>query len=310
MSYKWKYHSQDNKGRGLSLLSLSEVPFFWQIYDSVCPNGVPPLDLSDFFESRDMDNELKQQLLRFRSFGQSLSLGELASLNLVINRLFSDLGWRAIRQKLNRRIAKKRRTEQEQADLHDSSVEVKTAWDYEGTMPVRGKRLSLLSKSEVSDCVPILKELLVNPLNDVSKFRGLNITDLSKVDLARRCRALNRELDRVLILSNSAKGFSNAELSALNEHLNSFFSDTGWRLLRTKQAQKKRRINKSLIELNTKTVEKLTQLKKANSFENLDESIEFLFQERVVNPELVKLHAAMQKKGIVTYGELVEMMLK
>lgn len=309
MSYKWKYHSQDNKGRGLALLSLSEVALFWEAFDTVCPNGVPRKDMSNLFESRDVDNELKQ-LIRLRGFGESLSLSELASLNYALNGLFSDQGWRAIRQKLNRRAANIRRAETEIADLHDSTLEVKTAWDYEGSMPSRGKRLSLLTKAEISVCVPILKDFLDNPLSDVSRFRGLYITDLSKMDLARRCRALNRELDRVLRQVNSGKGFSNVELGALNESLNHFFSDSGWRLLRTKQAQKKRRVHKSLIELSTKTVENLTKLKIENSFENFDESIDFLLQEQKINPELEKLHAAMQKRGVSTYGELIELILK
>ncbi|MDI5832596.1 hypothetical protein OCF84_21250 (plasmid) [Shewanella xiamenensis] len=298
MSYKWQYHESKPKGRGLTLLSKDEVEFFWELIERIFGKDFCVTDANKHYIHAKNVVEASNNMLQRKPLGGSIALNDLNSLNHFINQLFSDEGWKQIRKKLNGLKSIKN------GKLSSNIISVKNqdVWDYSGVVPIKGKRLKPLSYDDLPLCLPIIYAYFKE--GDIRKehFRGVTWDDNWQGTVMSKGRDINRQIKKIEKQSYTITG---GELSSLNLMINSLFSDEGWKLIRQRQAQKKRRSNKNLIELTTETVDNLNNLKTEQSFSSYDEAISYLFVESQENPELTKLHDAMAGLGIETYQELI-----
>jgi hypothetical protein len=311
MTYKWEYHSKGSKqGRGLWLLSSNEVDYFWSRFEGLFKGS----ELSEKYNPFVRSSSIEQDLLllnRYKRVGSELTPIELASLNLHINRFFTDDGWRSIRKLINRDLSEKKKRKERELVAEDEQLTIATEWYYSGVKPTRGKQLKLLIHEELEFCLPILIATLgAERKMQERAFRGHLAYSDSFIDRGLKCARLKRQLIKLLAKIETIGSISNNELLSINVDCNGLFSDHGWKQFRAKQAQKKRRTNKSLVELTSDTVSRLVTLKNENNFESLDDTIGYLFDESDTNPELVKLHKAMDEIGLSTYAELTNLISK
>lgn len=303
MSSKWRYHHGHHKGRGLTLLRSDEVGHFWTLLEIIFGNDFAVTAANRHYIHADEVDKAFNNVVRFKSLGINLSLIDLNSLNFYINQLFSDEGWKSIRKSINRQVLE----DSKQKTHAVASDEDEGVWDYSGVIPSKGKRLKPLSHEELPLCLPIISAYFDDGEVNKEHFRGVNFDENWRFYVMKKGREIKK-----MIKSFEKQSFliSNGELSTLNLMINSLFSDDGWKLIRQRQAQKKRRTNKNLIELTTETVDNLNSLKSELSLGSYDEAISYLFVESQENPELTKLHHAMEEIGIETYQELIALLKK
>jgi hypothetical protein len=311
MTYNWEYHlTSSKKGRGLRLLSSNEVDLFWLHFERFFEDNVLVEKYKPFVNSINIEQDLFL-LNRFKSVGSKLSALELASLNLQVNKFFTDEGWRSMRKSINRDLGViKKRKEQELRAL-DEDLSIPTEWHYSENKPTRGKRLKLLSHAELGLCLPILIAMLSEEKTTKDPvYRGHLSKPENYIDRGLISSRLKRHLIKILTKIEKEGRISNTELLLINTDCNGLFSDLGWKKFRAKLAQKKRRTDKSLVELTSDTVNRLVTLKTVNSFESLDDAIGYLFDETETNPELEKLHCIMDAKGFSTYQDVIDLISK
>lgn len=303
MSYKWQYHPNHTKivgGKGMMLLGKDEVMSFWTIFERLDGNS------NLFYHPSDCE-QLRLYVLQFQQFGDEISLVDLHNLNDALNRLFSNDGWRSVRKSINKANRLKQKAVHANAVVNE--IEPIDKWHYSGVTPAKGKRLKLLSNDEVDFCLPIITAFLDDQnIHNIDKnhFRGVCFTDAWQASVFQRIRAFKRTIKNIKSLRGG--GISCTDLMILNEQCNSLFSDLGWKLIRQRQAQKKRRAKKNIVELSSVSISDLNAVKSAHNLKSFDEVIGYLVDEAKVNPDLVELHNAMSHYGLETYADVIEIL--
>ncbi|MEC4724039.1 hypothetical protein HWQ46_00550 [Shewanella sp. D64] len=151
----------------------------------------------------------------------------------------------------------------------------KQVWVYQGETPKAGRRLLLLQPDELTIALPLIYRL-IHP-NEISKkqdwfYAGLaanhNQKYIALVPQLQQVTQMRKELDSVI-----------PALRILNESLNHYFSDYGWRMVRKELSQIKKRQRKAHIELSKDIILKLKLYMEEEKFESFDQAIDNLIAE-------------------------------
>lgn len=154
----------------------------------------------------------------------------------------------------------------------------KQIWVYQGEAPKAGRRLLLLDPDELTIALPLIFRL-IHP-DEIAKRGDWFLTELAEIDAnnnkkyialvpqLQQVTKMRKELDSVIPL-----------LRILNENLNQYFSDYGWRMVRKELSQIKKRQKKAHIELSKDIISKLKLYMEQEKFDSFDQAIDNLMTE-------------------------------
>ncbi len=166
-------------------------------------------------------------------------------------------------------------------------MDYKQAWVYQGETPKAGRKLLLLELDELTIALPLIFRL-IHP-DEIIKRPNWFLAELSEVDVDHNSKyiALVPQLQKVTQLRKELASVKPL-LLILNESLNQYFSDYGWRMVRKELSQKKKRQKKSHIELSKDIISKLKLYMEEEKFESFDQAIDNLITEaKFKNDEVV-----------------------
>ncbi|WP_394392933.1 hypothetical protein [Shewanella woodyi] len=154
----------------------------------------------------------------------------------------------------------------------------KQAWMYQGDAPKAGRKLLLLEPNELTIALPLIFRL-VHPEEVIKKTEWF-LSSIAEDDANRNLKyiALIPLLQKVTQLRKSSEPILTS-LKELNDNLNEYFSDHGWRMVRKELSQIKKRQKKSHIELSKDIIAKLKIYMEDEKFESFDQAIDNLIAE-------------------------------
>ena len=154
----------------------------------------------------------------------------------------------------------------------------KHAWIYHGESPKAGRKLLLLEADELTLALPLIYRL-IHPAEIAQKsdwFSTSVVTADEKqnreyVSLVELLQKVTQERKNLINLTDP--------LTRLNQTLNQYFSDYGWRMVRKELSQIKKRQKKSHIELSKDLIVKLKAYMEQQSLDSFDQAIDNLLSE-------------------------------
>ncbi|MBL4814973.1 MAG: hypothetical protein JKY74_05765 [Shewanella sp.] len=154
----------------------------------------------------------------------------------------------------------------------------KHPWVYHGESPKAGRKLLLLQVDELTFALPLIYRL-IHPAEIAQKsdwFSNRVVTADEKQNTA--YISLVELLQRV---TQERKNLTNliAPLTRLNQSMNQYFSDYGWRMVRKELSQIKKRQKKSHIELSKDLIVKLKAYMEQERLDSFDQAIDNLLCE-------------------------------
>lgn len=154
----------------------------------------------------------------------------------------------------------------------------KQVWVYQGETPKAGRRLLLLEPDELTIALPLIFRL-IHP-DEISKRGNWFLTELVEMDANHNPKyiALVPQLQEVTQMRKELDSVK-PMLRILNESLNLYFSDYGWRMVRKELSQIKKRQKKAHIELSKDIISKLKLYMEKGKFESFDQAIDNLMSE-------------------------------
>ncbi|QYJ80491.1 hypothetical protein [Shewanella acanthi] len=155
----------------------------------------------------------------------------------------------------------------------EKTASVTQCWVYHGRAPSSGRRLLLLDKSELIFALPLVYRL-IHPVNTTSRIDWFNQDEKSKTDYSLLIEQLN-----LLVKQRKLNTNIDSILHKVNQLLNGYFSDLGWRILRKELSQIKKRQKKSHIELSKDIILKLKHYMEAELLDSFDQAIDTLLSE-------------------------------
>lgn len=151
------------------------------------------------------------------------------------------------------------------------------AWIYQKSKPTAGRKLLLLEEAELIFALPLIYRL-INPDVVVSKPDWFCDTELQSVSYTELVTKLN-ELVR---LRKMAQLFDK-ELACVNNMLNQYFTDFGWRMVRKELSQIKKRQKKAHIELSRDIILRLKRYIETQKLDSFDQAIDNLLSDNNEN---------------------------
>lgn len=157
-------------------------------------------------------------------------------------------------------------------------MDQRQAWVYHGEAPKAGRKLLLLEMTELNIALPLIfrlvhpgeletrKDWFVSPNNLHEVSHNQNYIDLVEcLQLVTENRKRLNEIETLIV--------------KLNDKLNSYFSDFGWRMVRKELSQIKKRQKKSHIELSKDLIIQLKEYMEQHSLDSFDQTIDNLLEE-------------------------------
>ncbi|MGL6123749.1 MAG: hypothetical protein ACRC1W_12195 [Shewanella sp.] len=154
------------------------------------------------------------------------------------------------------------------------------AWIYQQDKPTAGRKLLLLEEAELIFALPLIYRL-INPNSVESKpawFCGSESTPISYAEQI-------TQLNELVHLRKIGHPLDN-ELTKVNNMLNQYFTDLGWRMVRKELSQIKKRQKKSHIELSRDIILRLKGYMETQKLDSFDQAIDTLLSEQYENISL------------------------
>lgn len=154
----------------------------------------------------------------------------------------------------------------------------KQVWNYHGDSPKAGRKLLLLEISELTISLPLIFRLIHPAEIDIRK--DWFATRVIAADEKQNTQYISL-VDCLQVVTINRKNGQAVEQSLieLNDKLNKYFSDFGWRMVRKELSQIKKRQKKSHIELSKDLIGKLKDYMRRNSLDSFDQAIDNLLSE-------------------------------
>jgi hypothetical protein len=154
-------------------------------------------------------------------------------------------------------------------------MDYKQAWVYQGETPKAGRKLLLLEFDELTISLPLIYRL-IHP-DEIIKRPDWFLAKLD-VNLNEKYIVLVSQLQQVTQMRKQLESVRPL-LRILNESLNIYFTDYGWRMVRKELSQIKKRQKKAHIEVSKDIISKLKMYMEAEKFESFDQAIDNLMTE-------------------------------
>ncbi len=154
------------------------------------------------------------------------------------------------------------------------------AWIYQQDKPTAGRKLLLLEEAELIFALPLIYRL-INPEAVASKPDWFCDAELQTVFYTK----LVTQLNELVRLRKQALRIDN-ELTNVNQLLNQYFTDFGWRMVRKELSQIKKRQKKSHIELSRDIILRLKRYMETQKLDSFDQAIDTLLSEHNENISL------------------------
>ncbi|WP_076411520.1 hypothetical protein [Shewanella sp. UCD-KL12] len=158
-------------------------------------------------------------------------------------------------------------------------MSLKYPWVYHGEAPKAGRKLLLLEESELTVSLPLIFRIVHPSELDLRKdwFSDL-IIEMDKSDNPEYIILMER-LQQVTLNRKKQGTALTQSLTLLNQQLNLYFSDYGWRMVRKELSQIKKRQKKSHIELSNDLIVKIKMYMEKERFDSFDQAIDNLLTE-------------------------------
>lgn len=157
-------------------------------------------------------------------------------------------------------------------------------WQYHNEIPKAGRRLILLSMDELLLAGPLIyRSITLNSIRykPENYSASVNKNIIENRQLLTNFDLYNQVFENLKAVIEIRKNKTNVEqaqvkLQELNQALNLFFSDLGWRQVRKEISQIKKRQKKGHIEVSKDIINKLKHFMDKNQFDSFDQALDTL----------------------------------
>lgn len=155
----------------------------------------------------------------------------------------------------------------------------KHPWIYHGASPKAGRKLLLLEETELTVSLPLIFRI-IHPTEIALRKEWFSdlIIEMDESDNPEYLILAERLQQVTLDRKNCSAALSNS-LVLLNQQLNLYFSDHGWRMVRKELSQIKKRQKKSHVELSNDLILKIKTYMEKERFDSFDQAIDNLLTE-------------------------------
>ncbi|MCL1126612.1 hypothetical protein [Shewanella surugensis] len=157
-------------------------------------------------------------------------------------------------------------------------------WQYQGETPKAGRRLVLLQEDELHLALPLVyrliqpKAILLKPTWFTEKVNNQHSSAAGEIRQREAYFTLEPLLTQLVQQRKVSEDIS-TPLKEVNQLLNDYFSDLGWRMVRKELSQIKKRQKKSHIELSNDIIFKLRHYMQKHQLDSFDQAIDNLLSE-------------------------------
>lgn len=157
-------------------------------------------------------------------------------------------------------------------------------WQYHNEIPKAGRRLILLSMDELLLAGPLIyRSITLNSIRYKPENYSVSVNKniIENRQLLTSFDLYNQVFENLKAVIEIRKNKTNVEqanvkLQELNQALNLFFSDLGWRQVRKEISQIKKRQKKGHIEVSKDIINKLKHFMDKNQFDSFDQALDTL----------------------------------
>ncbi|BAJ02106.1 hypothetical protein [Shewanella violacea] len=154
----------------------------------------------------------------------------------------------------------------------------KHPWVYHGEAPKAGRKLLLLQVDELTFSLPLIYRL-IHPAEIAQKSDWFSASIVTADEKQNTQYIMLVELLQRVTQERKKQTNLIEPLTHLNQMLNQYFSDYGWRMVRKELSQIKKRQKKSHIELSKDLIAKLKSYMEQENLDSFDQAIDNLLSE-------------------------------
>lgn len=146
-------------------------------------------------------------------------------------------------------------------------------WTYHHKAPTAGRKLLLLDKAELVFALPLIYRI-VHPDLMMERASWFNLVAQKPESYTELIANLN-----ILVQLRKKNQIVDLQLLRVNQMLNQYFSDLGWRMVRKELSQIKKRQKKSHIELSNDIILRLKRYMELERLDSFDQALDTLLSE-------------------------------